>query len=247
MKKIMILSAALAAFILGGCTNVATFDYNGAPGSISVFQERGTARKTVAVMPFMDQRAASVSSPDDVGDHGSFYLGFLPLMPFGYLIKNEPEKTDDFVSLGRFHFEPQNDLANAAMVSLAQSNLFAKVTRANNREQAASADYIWQGKLLSSRYRGNMYSYCITYFLSHVFWIIGIPSGTSWNHLHVQFELISRSSGKVVWQYEFNQEDSITHWLYARVGKDASLYAVLMKLAMNQALKDLSGQLSSLK
>ena len=247
MKKISILSAAVAAAVISGCTNVATFDYNGAPGAISVFQEKGTAQKTVAVMPFMDQRAASVSNPDDVGDHGSFYLGFLPLMPFGYLIKNEPEKTDDFVSLGRFHFDPQNDLANAAMVSLAQSNLFAKVTRANNREQAASADYIWQGKLLSSRYRGNMYSYCITYFLSHVFWIIGIPSGTSWNHLHVQFELISRSSGKVVWQYEFNQEDSITHWLYARVGKDASLYAVLMKLAMNQALKDLSGQLSSLK
>ena len=245
MNKIMFFSAALTAVLLTGCTNVATFDYNGAPGTIAVFQERGSAQKTVAVLPFMDQRSASVSDPGEVGDRGSFYLGFLPLMPFGYLIKSEPEKSDDFVSLGRFHFDPQNDLANAAMISLRQSNLFAKVIRANNQEQAASADYIWRGKLLSTRYRGNMYSYCITYFLSHVFWIIGVPSGTSWNQLHVQFELIDRASGQIVWQYDFNQEDSITHWIYARVGKDASLYAVLMKLAMNSALKDLEPRLSS--
>ena len=245
MKKILF-AAALAAAVLTGCTNVATFDYNGAPGTISSFQEKGTAQKTVAVMPFLDLRSAGVSDPADIGEDGSLYLGFIPLMPFGYLIKPEPEKTDDFVSLGRFHFDPVNDLANAAMVSLSRSNLFAKVVRANNQAQAET-DYIWRGKVLNTAYRGNMYSYCITYFLSHVFWIIGIPSGTSWNRLHVQFELIERASGKVVWTYDFDREDSITHWLYARVGKDASLYALLMKLAMNQAMQDLSAKLPSLK
>ena len=225
--------------LLAGCTNVATFDYTAAPGTITVFQEAGQARKTVAVMPFIDQRGAGVTAPGDIGERGSFYLGFLPLMPFGYLIKSEPEKSDDFVSLGRFHFDPANDLANAAMVSLKASNLFARVTRANKMEQA-QADYIWRGKLLNTAYRGNMYSYCITYFLSHVFWIIGVPSGTSWNRLAVQFELLDAKSGQVVWRFDFDREDSITHWIYARVGKDASLYAELMKLAMNNALSDLS-------
>ena len=231
-----------AAVLLTGCTNVATFDYNGARGTIAVFQEKGSARKTVAVLPFMDQRSASVTKPGEIGDRGSLYLGFVPFMPFGYLIKNEPENSDDFVSLGRFHFDPRNDLANAAMVSLNQSNLFAKVIRANTQDQAASADYIWRGKLLATTYRGNMYSYCITYFLSHVFWIIGVPSGTSWNRLHVQFELVDRASGQVVWRYDFDREDSITHWIYARVGADCSMYALLMKLAMNQALRDLSAK-----
>ncbi|MBQ9336932.1 MAG: hypothetical protein IJS14_06520 [Lentisphaeria bacterium] len=247
MNKIMFSFAALAAALLSGCTNVATFDYNGAPGAVSAFQERGSGRKTVAVMPFLDQRSASVTDPGEVGDRGSLYLGFLPLMPFGYLIKSEPENSDDFVSLGRFHFDPRNDLANAAMISLKQSNLFANVVRANDQSQAAGADYIWRGKLLSTRYRGNMYSYCLTYFVSHIFWIIGVPSGTSWNQLHVQFELIDRASGQVVWQYDFDREDSITHWLYARVGKDASLYAVLMKIAMNNALQDLQPRLPGLK
>ena len=240
MSKKLYLFVMAAAALLTGCTNVATFDYNGARGTVAVFQEKGSAQKTVAVLPFMDQRSASVTDPGQIGDRGSFYLGFIPFMPFGYLIKNEPENSDDFVSLGRFHFDPRNDLANAAMVSLTQSNLFAKVIRANNQEQAAAADYIWRGKLLYTTYRGNMYSYCITYFLSPLFWVIGIPSGTSWNRLHVQFELVDRASGQVVWRYDFDREDSITHWIYARVGKDASLYAELMKLAMNNALSDLS-------
>ncbi|MCI6288797.1 MAG: hypothetical protein MR727_08700 [Lentisphaeria bacterium] len=247
MNKTMFSFAVLGAALLSGCTNVATFDYNGAPGAVAVFQERGAARKTVAVMPFMDQRSASVSKPGEVGDRGSLYLGFLPLAPFGYLIKGEPENSDDFVSLGRFHFDPRNDLANAALVSLNQSNLFAKVIRANDLEQAASADYIWRGKLLSTYYRGNLYSYCLTYFISPILWVIGVPSGTSWNRLHVQFELVDAAAGHVIWQYDFNREDSITHWLYARVGKDASLYAVLMKMAMNNAMKDLHSRLQDMK
>ena len=242
MKKLSFSAAvSVLAILLAGCTNVATFDYNAAPGTITVFQEAGQAKKTVAVMPFIDQRGAGATEPGEIGERGSLYLGFLPLMPFGYLIKSEPEKSDDFVSLGRFHFDPANDLANAAMVSLKASNLFAKVTRANNMEQAR-ADYIWRGKLLNTSYRGNMYSYCITYFLSHVFWIIGVPSGTSWNRLAVQFELLEAKSGQVVWRYDFDREDSITHWLYARVGKDVSMYPLLMKLAMNQAMSDLSAK-----
>ena len=51
MNKTMFSFAVLGAALLSGCTNVATFDYNGAPGAVAVFQERGAARKTVAVMP----------------------------------------------------------------------------------------------------------------------------------------------------------------------------------------------------
>ena len=242
MKKTFFSAVVTAlAALLAGCTNVATFDYNAAPGTITVFQEAGQARKTVAVMPFMDQRGSAAADPGEIGERGSLYLGFLPLMPFGYLIKSEPEKSDDFVSLGRFHFDPANDLANAAMVSLKASNLFARVTRANKMEQA-QADYIWRGKLLNTAYRGTMYSYCITSFLSHIFWIIGVPSGTSWNRLAVQFELLDAKSGQVVWRYDFDREDSITHWIYARVGKDVSMYPLLMKMAMNQAMNDLSAK-----
>ena len=166
MKKIV--SSALAAGIaaaLAGCTSVATFDYAGAPGTMVKLQEAGAAGKTVAVLPFMDQRGVKYSDPAQAGlaaarptgDHGSFYLGFIPFLPYGYVEKEEPENSEDFVSLGRFHFDLQNDLANAAFQSLKASNLFAAVKRANNLEQA-DADYIWRGKVTNTYYRGTMYA-----------------------------------------------------------------------------------------
>lgn len=252
-KNSLALIAGVCSAVLSGCANVATFDYSSALGTMSKFQEAGTATKTIAVLPFMDQRGTKYFDPmqsgqaaaHPAGDHGSFYLGFIPLIPAGFVEKEEPENSEDFVSLGRFHFNLQNDLANAALMSLKASNLFAKVTRANNLEQA-NADYIWRGKVTNTYYSGSMYSYCITYFLSPVLWILGAPSGTSENELWVKFELVKRATGKVVWSYDYRGRDYITHWIYARIGQDASLYPQLMKQAMNGALYELSKKLPTL-
>ncbi|MBO4647057.1 MAG: hypothetical protein J5806_02755 [Lentisphaeria bacterium] len=253
-RTMQFLIGASVAALLTGCTNVATFDYAAAPGTMVKFQEAGTATKTIAVLPFLDQRGTKYHDPAQAkqaaahpaGDHGSFYLGFLPLVPAGFVEKEEPENSEDFVSLGRFHFNVQNDLANAAMLSLKESNLFAKVVRANNLKQA-EADYIWRGIVTNTYYSGSMFSYCITYFLSHVFWVLGAPSGVSENELWVKFELVERATGKVLWKYDYRGRDYITHWIYARIGKDTSLYPQLMKQAMNGALWDLSQKLPTLE
>ena len=67
--------------------------------------------------------------------------------------------------------------------------------------------------------------YCITYFLSPALWIIGFPSGRSVNELGVSFDLIERATGKVLWTYDYSGRDYLVHWLYARIGQDASMYA----------------------
>ena len=252
-RKIQSAVGAAVAVLLAGCTNVATFDYAAAPGTMAKFQEAGTATKTIAVLPFLDQRGTKYFDPmqagqaaaHPAGDHGSFYLGFIPLVPAGFVEKEEPENSENFVSLERFHFNVQNDLANAAVLSLKASNLFANVTKANNLKQA-NADYIWRGIVTNTYYSGSMYSYCITYLLSPVFWVLGAPSGTSENELWVKFELIECNSGKVVWNYDYRGRDYITHWIYARIGKDTSLYPQLMKQAMNGALWELSQKLPAL-
>lgn len=230
-----LLFAALAALMLTGCTNVATFDYAASQGTLARFQAAGAAAKTVAVLPVLDQRSVY----NDPEDSGSFYWGFVPLMPIGYLTKPEPEATDDFVSLGRFHFDAVNDLANAEAMSLKASGLFANVKLANNLQQAGNADYLWKGTVTSTYYRGRFFTYGITYFLAPVLWAIGFPSGSSTNELHIQFDLIERATGKAVWHYEFADSDFVVHWLYARIGEDTIWYPRLMKMAMNNALRDL--------
>lgn len=151
-SSLLLLGTVIAACVFTGCTNIATFDYVGAPGTMIRFQPAVSANKTVAVLPFEDQRGTKYYDPAQAnqayrhpdGEHGSFYIGFLPLFPAGYVKKEEPENSEDFVSLGRFHFSPSQDLANASFLSLKQSNLFASVTRANTLEQT-QADYIWRG------------------------------------------------------------------------------------------------------
>ena len=240
-QTFLALAFAAAALMLGACTSVATFDYTAASGTMMRFREAGVAKKSVAVLPFMDQRgsgAAQAARP--AGDHGSLYLGLIPLLPYGWVEKGEPENSVDFVSLGRFGFNPQNDLAAAAIASLKTSGLFSNVTKANNIAQAASADYVWRGTVTSTFYRGRMFSYCISYFFSPVLWVVGFPSGSSTNELGVKFELVDRVTGEAVWQYEWLDSDYLNHWIYARIGKDVSLYPELMKRAMNSALGDLA-------
>ena len=85
-----------------------------------------------------------------------------------------------------------------------------------------------------------MFSYCVTYIAAPVFWLLGAPMGYSRNELWVNFALVERASGKTIWTYKYRDKDYIVHWIYARVGKDTSLYAQLMRRAMNAALYELN-------
>ena len=221
---------------------------------MAVFPEFSAPKKTVAVVPFLDQRdtkyydatQAKQAAAHPAGDHGSFLYGFIPLMPAGFVEKEKPELSDSrFVSLKHFQFDVSNDLADAAFASLKQSGLFSNVSKSNSVE-SANADYIWRGKVTNTYYGGNMYSYCLTYLVSPVFWVLGAPSGTSQNQLYVKYELIDRKTGDVVWNYDFRGQDYIMHWIYARTGKDVSLYPELMRQGMNKALWELSIKLPTL-
>lgn len=249
VQKLRLWCAAAGVALLTGCTSVGTFDYSSASGTMVQFPER-TNRKSVAVMPFRDLRSTKYFDPAQqaaaeqypAGNHGSFYLGLIPLMPFGFVEKEEPENSRDFVSQGRFRFDPSQELAAAAMQSLKHSNLFSRVVKANTLEQA-DTDYVFQGTFSNLHYDGYLLSYCVTYFLSPALWILGAPTGVSYNELWVDFSLLDRKTGKTLWTYRFRGSDSITHWLYARIGKDTSLYAELMKRAMNGALSSLQHKL----
>lgn len=243
LRRIFVVNLAMAACLMMfcNCTSVKRFDYTAAPGTLIRIQEADSGPRSITVMPFMDQRAVRYSDSRP-GDHGSFYLGFIPLMPYGWVEKAEPEGSADFVTMGRYHFDLSNDLADAAVQSLKNSNLFSSVGRANKLSQAQS-DYIWRGKVQSTHYKGRMYSYGITYLLAPVLWAVGLPMGNSVNELWVSFELVKRSSGQVIWQYDYRNSDYINHWLYARIGQDTGIYPQLMKQAMNLALLDLADKL----
>ncbi|MBQ7402352.1 MAG: hypothetical protein IJW05_02810 [Lentisphaeria bacterium] len=253
IKYLIIPVMAFCMIWLTGCTNIAIFDYGNAQGTTAVLREKGSATKTITVVPFLDQRGIKYYDPQQTRqaaahpafERGSFYWGFFPVLTSGYVEKEEPENSEDFVSLGRFHFNASADLAKAAAVSLQASNLFKDVVVATGKNQTQT-DYIWRGTVKNTCYKGHIYSYCITYFLSPALWVIGFPYGSSTNELWVSFELVERATGKVLWTFDCRGRDYIVHWLYARVGKDVSLYPSLMRQAMNAALYDLSKKIPEL-
>lgn len=237
---------ALTAMLIG-CTGVQRFEYDGRSGGMATFTE---ADKTVdvAVLPFIDKRDAKYFEPGSqavavahpAGDHGSLYMGFLPLVIAGYVEKEQPENSTGFVTIDKFHFNPSYDLADAAVQSLKYSKLFGSVSLANNKQQAESSDYTFVGEITNTYYSGSVFSYGITYILASPFWVIGAPYGGSENELWVEFKLIDNKTGKKVWSYPFKGTDRVLQWIYTDTGVDVGMYAKLMKKAMNAALYDLN-------
>ena len=229
---------AAAALCAAGCTSVSTFDYEGARGTMIRVSPNGGA-KSVAVMPFMDQRGA-FTGDHRYNDRGSYWLGWIPFMPSGYEVKNSPEKSDGFITLERFHVHPQEDFAAAAAASLRRSGLFARVSQANGAAQA-QADYVFRGRIKLATYEGDIWSCCITYGFAPLLWAVGVPYATSYNTLSVEFELIESATGNKVWGYAYDGSDYLNHWIYQpRVGEDVSLFAALLKEAMNGAVVNMA-------
>jgi len=239
MKRINF-KAILAATALcaAGCTSVATFDYEGARGTMIRISPNG-GLKSVAVMPFLDQRGAFVGD-HSYNDRGSYWLGWFPFVPSGFDVKNSPEKSDGFLTFERFRFNPQEDFAAAAAASLRRSGLFANVTQANNDAQV-QADYVFRGRIKATTYEGDIWCCCITYGFAPLLWAAGVPCATSFNTLSVEFEMIERATGNKVWGYGYDSSDYLNHWIYQpRTGEDASLFAAMLKEAMNGALVNMS-------
>ena len=233
--KSLLAAAALCAV---GCTSVATFDYEGSRGTMIRANPNGGV-KTVAVMPFADQRGAYTGN-HSYNDRGSYWLGWIPFVPSGFEVKDAPEKSDGFITLERFHVHPQEDFAAAAAASLRRSGLFASVSQANSDAQT-QADYAFRGRIKAATYEGDIWSCCITYGFAPALWVLGVPYATSYNTLSVEFELVERATGAKVWEYAYNGTDYLNHWIYQpRSGEDASLFASLLKEAMNGAVVNMS-------
>jgi hypothetical protein len=229
---------AAAALCAAGCTSVATFDYEGARGTmIRVSPNGGT--KSVAVMPFMDQRGA-YTGDHRYNDRGSYWLGWIPFIPCGFEVKGSPEKSDGFITLERFHVHPQEDFAAAAAASLRRSGLFANVSQANSDSQVQT-DYVFRGRVKAVTYEGDIWSCCITYGFAAGLWVLGVPYATSFNSLSVEFELVECATGNKVWGYAYDGSDYLNHWIYQpRSGEDVSLFAALLKEAMNGAVVNMA-------
>jgi hypothetical protein len=219
----------LLAFFSAGCGSTGKFVYPVRMSGLVEISPQPLYAKKVAVNVFEDYRA-------DQNDRlAALYL--IPLMPYGWIEYDRPDSANGFISISNFEFTPAEDLAKSAATSLRRSNLFKDAYFSFGGEEGR-ADFILSGKIKSTYYKGRILSYGL-FTVAPLFWLLGMPYGTSLNQLVIEMEL-RNSKGEKVWEYTFDKDDYRTQWIYARMGVDCKMYASLMQDGMNEAINDLA-------
>ncbi len=237
---------AICALLAASCAGTAQFEYAAAPGAITAYSPLPGA-DAITVLPFLDQRSLRVLQPADTPAppapprDGSFALGWIPFLPCAWvnIATPEAENAGQLATLNRYWCQFPRELALAATDSLRQSRLFPEVRYADSIDQATTP-WLFQGVITNTDYRGERITYGLTYLIAPALWLVGFPDAVSHNRLDLTFHILDRSTRKPIWTFHYHGTDYLVHWLYARVGDDASLYPRLMKLAMSAVAYDLN-------
>ena len=83
----------------------------------------------------------------------------IPLMPMGWQNLNTPETIQMHLNSGLWIFKPSEDFAKSIAEELNNSSIF-KEAFFTNRE--SEGELVMRGKILSTKYDGYMYSYCLS-------------------------------------------------------------------------------------
>lgn len=229
------------AWLGTSCVSTAHFDYRRAPGTMQRFPAP-ISDQTIGVEPFRDCRQSMDNMAVMPLERGSFALGWLPLLPYAWVSKSHPEVPGGhgFATLRSYWCQFDVEMAAAAVGSLNYSHLFRQPCVMLMPGKEVETDWIFRGFLYDTTYEGERLTYGVTYLVAPLLWVIGFPTGVSHNRLSVGFQLVDRRTQKVAWEYHYSGWGNTVHWLYWNVGKDASHYPQLMKVALNAALYDLS-------
>jgi hypothetical protein len=237
MKSLCLKSAAslCALALLASCGSTAKFSYPDKMDSLTVLAPAPLHPQRVAVLPFEDCR------PDE-NQIETMSLYYVPFCPFGWTECERPENGSRFPTISNFSFNPSEDLAKAAALSLRRSNLFSDVFFTYGGEKDF-ADFTLEGEIRSTCFEGRVLSYCFSIY-SCIPWAFGAPSSTSLNRLELRL-LLKSKSGRILWERSFTRDDYVVQWLYARREQDVKMYAPLMRQAMNEGIADLASRLRS--
>ena len=226
MKKILMLLilGIFTALIFSGCSTQRVWTYKANPYA----KTEPLVSKSVAVIPLADNR-------ENVNKNLTA-LGYIPIMPFGWMNLNTPEGGQIHIASGLWLFKPPEDIAKAIAEELNNTGIFKEAFFTN---RASEGELNLRGNLKSTYYHGKIFTYCLSIYGVYL-WFIGFPSGTYENNLEISFELVEPSTGKVLWNGTYKKEYSKVFWIYAP-GADFN-YDQLLKEIMKDFIQSLKNK-----
>jgi len=235
-----------AVLLLASCASTASFNYTILPGSVPRYSPL-PSETSIAVLPFTDMRTRyQTAGTDDAAERGSFAAGWIPLMPYGWIEKRFPEQTHvhNFATLNTYWCQFDRELAQASAESLEFCGLFSRVYRADTAAQT-DADWLFRGSYALTEYQGERLTYGVTYLLAPLLWTVGFPCAVSHCRMALNFEIIERSSGRILWKFAYDGGDHIVQWLYYNYGEDAQRFTKLTNYALGAAIFDLKSAIDN--
>ena len=225
-----VIMIGILSLTLTGC--MGTFKYKVPPDAPKADHSQNV---TVAVQSFNDERPT-------IGGSGKMWFSWIPLMPFGWGFYNRPEDGKVYLSLQSFQFDPTDQLAQAAEMSLKYSGIFKNIYFIKSYTKT-KPDYIFTGNIKSTLYRQKIFTYCLS-FMGSLFWLVGAPAGWTENQIEIEFILKSAENNKVLWTYTAKNSKDRVHWFYYQ-GQDVKDFVPVMQKCMNEAINDLQKQMKN--
>ena len=236
MKRLYVIVIVLSCLIMAGCGTYAKFTYPSDYNKLIQLYEKPKYPFNVGVLPLDDKRLNENNS-------GGYFLYLIPLMPFGSAQYTRPESAAMFLTIGKFDFNPSEDLAKAIVTSLRRANLFKNVYFTYGGD--LKPDFLIKGNIISTDWEGKIYSYGLS-IIGPDLWFLGLPCGSSYDEIKLELFLNKPDTEDVIWNYSFNKSRRIVQGLYYDYGHDAKAYTDLMEEGMNEAIKSLDEKLRTI-
>lgn len=181
---------------------------------------------TVAVIPFSDQRENL--NYDNLG------LSIVPGVPYVKANFQVPETANAHVNSKLWiNFKPTEDFSKALASDLDATDIFA----ASYYSHEKNADYYVQGEILSTEYRGKIYTYGTSIY-APVLWGLGLPYGKVSNDLAIKLSLVNAKTGAIAFSESYSAPTyEKRSWIY-NVHSDFE-YSSMLKGVYQQFIEDL--------
>jgi hypothetical protein len=216
MKKIFIFVFCLA---LSACANQKIWVYNAGQKIIRT----PLINKSVSVPDFGDTRLSGCSNMKP--------LSLIPLVPYGTLTLNTPEKLCGSAPPSWLCNPPQ-DFAKATAAELENSGIFKEVFYSNRR---SDADLSIIGTIKSTQLKQTLFNYGVS-FAGAYLWLLGFPQFYNKNELMLHLALVDNKNNNIIWEHAYNGSFDQCTWIY---DPPQPYYDELLKKALQSAITDI--------
>jgi hypothetical protein len=231
MLKFRNLLTIFIAFFIFSCSTPKSWVYKNNNVEFSGKKQFKYRNSSVVVKEFEDVRA------DKNSNNAMLYL--IPLFPFGYQNFDTPESSSMHINSGPWNnYRPSEDFAKALAKELESTETFKEVYFSN---RSKDADYRVKGKIISTKYKGKMFSYGFSVYAAFP-WLIGLPASSVSNELEVELSFIDNRRNKTIYsnRYKLKTGNKVS-WIYAM--KSDFEYPNLLRNIYKKFLTDLSNEI----